>query len=125
MATDISAEVADRNCQQLTRELAFVLEGISTTQEMWGLVMSMPPDISGFSAVAVYQRSIFDDYILFMSCGGRFARAIPRDSIVDRIIRKGEPAIFDRYRMGLFPEGTLSPMDGAGSLVLMPGCARK
>lgn len=120
MATDISAEVADRNRQQLTRELAFILEGISTTQEMWGPVMATLPEISGFSAVGVYQRSIFDDYILFMSGGGRFAPAIPRDSIVDRIIRKGEPAIFDRYRMGLFPEGTLSLMDGAGSLVLMP-----
>lgn len=120
MATDISDEVADRNRQLLTRELAFVLEGISSIQEMWGPAMEMLPKISGFEAVAVYQRSIFDDYILFMSKGGRFAPAIPRDSIVDRIIRKGEPAIFDKYRMGLFPEGTLSTMDHAASLVLMP-----
>ena len=120
MATDISDEVADRNRQLLTRELAFVLEGISSIQEMWGPAMEMLPKISGFEAVAVYQRSIFDDYILFMSKGGRFAPAIPRDSIVDRIIRKGEPAIFDKYRMGLFPEGTLSTMDHAASLILMP-----
>lgn len=120
MATDISDEVVDRNRQLLTRELAFVLEGISSTQEMWVPAMEMLPNISGFEAVAVYQRSIFDDYVLFMSKGGRFAPAIPRDSIVDRIIRKGEPAIFDKYRMGLFLEGTLSIMDNAASLVLMP-----
>lgn len=120
MATDISDEVADRNRQLLTRELAFVLEGISSTQEIWGPAMEMLPNISGFEAVAVYQRSIFDDYVLFMSRKGRFAPAIPRDSIVDRIIRKGEPVVFDRYRMGLFLEGTLSTMDNAASLVLMP-----
>ena len=39
---------------------------------------------------------------------------------MDRIIRKGEPAIFDKYRMGLFLEGTLSTMDHAASLILMP-----
>lgn len=120
MATDISDEVADRNRQLLTRELAFVLEGISSTQEIWEPAMEMLPNISGFEAVAVYQRSIFDDYVLFMSRKGRFAPAIPRDSIVDRIVRKGEPAIFDQYRMGLFLEGTLAIMDNAASLVLMP-----
>lgn len=120
MATDISDEIADRNRQLLTRELAFVLESISGTQEIWEPAMDMLPNISGFEAVAVYQRSIFDDYILFMSKGGRFAPAIPRDSIVDRIIRKGETAIFDKYRMSLFLEGTLSTMDNAASLVLMP-----
>ena len=120
MATDISDEVADRNRQLLTRELAFILEGISSTQEIWEPAMEMLPKISGFEAVAIYQRSIFDDYILFMSKGGGFAPAIPCDSIVDRIIRKGEPAIFDKYRMGLFLEGTLSTMDHAASLILMP-----
>ncbi|MDU9375747.1 hypothetical protein McpSp1_03260 [Methanocorpusculaceae archaeon Sp1] len=120
MATDISDEVADRNRQLQTRELAFVLEGVTTTQEIWNSALEMLPKISGFTAVAVYQRSIFDDYILFMSKNGRFAPAIPLDSIVDRIIRKGEPVIFDAYRMELFPEGTLSTMDGAASLVLMP-----
>ncbi len=120
MATDISDEIADRNRQLQTRELAFVLEDVTTTQEIWDTAMEMLPRICGFTAVAIYQRSIFDDYILFMSGGGRFAPAIPRDSIVDRVIRKGEPAIFDAYRMGLFPEGTLSTMDSAASLVLMP-----
>ena len=89
MATDISDEVADRNRQLLTRELAFILEGISSTQEIWEPAMEMLPKISGFEAVAIYQRSIFDDYILFISKGGGFAPAIPCDSIVDCLIRKG------------------------------------
>lgn len=117
---DISDDVADRNRQQLTRELAFVLEGISTTQEIWEPVMDMLPKISGFESVAVYQRSIFDDYILFTSRKGRFVPAIPTDTIVDRVIRKGDPAIFDEYRMNLLPEGAQTIMEGAQSLVLMP-----
>ncbi|MDR3101910.1 MAG: hypothetical protein LBU24_01535 [Methanocalculaceae archaeon] len=88
MATDISDEVAYRKRQLMTRELAFVLEGISTTREMWGPTMEMLPKISGFEAIAVCQRSIFDDYVLFLPKDGKFSPVIPRNSIVDRIITR-------------------------------------
>lgn len=117
---DVSDDVADRNRQLLTRELAFILEGVSATNEMWKPVLEMLPKISGFEAVAVFQISIFDDYVLYTSKGGYFAPAVQENSILDRIIRKGEPVIFDKYRMKLFPEGTFSLMDDARSLVLMP-----
>ena len=53
MASDISDEGADRNRQLLTRERAFILEGISSTQEIWEPAMEMLPKISGFEAVAI------------------------------------------------------------------------
>ena len=97
MATYISDEVADRNRQLLTLELAFVLEGISSIQEMLGLAMEMLPKISDFEALPCISGVSFDDYILFISKEGRFAPVIPSDSIVDWIIHKLEPAIFDKY----------------------------
>lgn len=104
----------------MSRELAFILEGVSTTQEMWDPLLEMLPKISGYESVAIYQRSIFDDYTLFRAKDGRFAPAIHTDSIIHRIIRKGEPVIFDKHRMKLLPESAASPMDQAKSLVLMP-----
>jgi PAS domain S-box-containing protein len=118
--SDISADIADRNRQLQTRELAFVLEGVSAVSELWQPILDLLPAISGFEAVAVYQRSIFDDYVLYTSKGGHFAPAVQGNAILDRIIRKGEPAIFDKHRMNLFPEGTLTVMENAKSLVLMP-----
>lgn len=117
---DITDEVADRRRQELTRELAFTLEGVMTTQDMWTPVMEMLPKISGFESVAVYQRSLFSDYVLYRSAGGKFASAVPVDSILDRVIRKGDPVIFDKYRMELLPTGSLSLMEGAKALVLLP-----
>jgi hypothetical protein len=118
--TDISDEVSNRNRQLLMQKFAFALENASSTQDVWCLVMEMLPKISGFEAIAVYQQGISDDYVLFMSNGGRFDLVIPLDSIVDRIIRKREPTIFDKYRMDLFPEGTFSTTDNFTSFVFMP-----
>jgi hypothetical protein len=118
--TDISDDVANRNRQLLMQEFAFALENVSSTQDVWSLVMEMLPKISGFEAIAVYQLGISDDYVLFMSNGGRFDPVIPLDSIVDRIIRKREPTIFDKYRMDLFPEGIFSTTDDFTSFVFMP-----
>ncbi|MDO5845374.1 MAG: PAS domain S-box protein, partial [Methanocorpusculum sp.] len=117
---DITDEVADRRRQELTRELAFTLEGVMTAQDIWTPAMEMLPKISGFESVAVYQRSLFSDYVLYRSEGGAFASAVQSDSILDRVIRKGDPAIFDKYRMELLPAGSLSLMEGARSLVLLP-----
>ncbi|PAV08643.1 hypothetical protein ASJ83_03500 [Methanocorpusculum parvum] len=120
IVNDITEEDADRQRQMMSRELAFILEGVSTTQEMWDPLLEMLPKISGYESVAIYQRSIFDDYTLFRAKDGRFAPAIHTDSIIHRIIRKGEPVIFDKHRMKLLPESAASPMDQAKSLVLMP-----
>ncbi|MDR0438978.1 MAG: PAS domain S-box protein [Methanocalculaceae archaeon] len=118
--TDISDEVADRNNQLLIQEFVFALDSVSSTQDIWDLVVEMLPKIIGFEAVAVYQQNISGDYVLFVFNGGKFDLVIPRDSIVDRIIRKGEPTIFDKYRIDLFPEGTFSIMNNPASLVLLP-----
>jgi PAS domain S-box-containing protein len=120
MITDISDEIADRNRQSLAREFAFVLESVSSIRDIWDPITDMLPKISGFEAIAVYQRNISDNYVLFISKGGKFSPEIPNDSIVDRIVHKGESTIFDKHRMGLFPEGTLSIMDDVASLVLIP-----
>ncbi len=120
IVNDITEEEEDRQRQMMSRELAFILEGVSTTQEMWDPLLDMLPKISGFESVAVYQRSIFDDYTLFRARNGRFVPAINTDSIIHRIIRKGEPVIFDKHRMKLLPENTISPMDQAKSLIFMP-----
>lgn len=120
IVNDITEEDADRHRQMMSRELAFILEGVSTTQEMWDPLLEMLPKISGYESVAIYQRSIFDDYTLFRAKDGCFSPAIHTDSIIHRIIRKGEPVIFDKHRMKLLPESASSPMDQAKSLVLMP-----
>ena len=120
IVNDITEEDADRQRQMMSRELAFILEGISSTKEMWDPLLDMLPKISGFESVAVYQLSIFDDYTMFRSRNGRFAPAIHTNSMIHRIIRKGEPVIFDKHRMRLLPENTVSPMDQAKSLVFMP-----
>ncbi len=120
IVNDITEEDADRQRQMMSRELAFILEGVSSTKEMWDPLIDMLPKISGFESVAVYQLSIFDDYTMFRSRNGRFAPAIHTNSMIHRIIRKGEPVIFDKHRMRLLPENTISPMDQAKSLVLMP-----
>lgn len=120
IVNDITEEDADRQRQMMSRELAFILEGISSTKEMWDPLLDMLPKISGFESVAVYQLSIFDDYTMFRARNGRFAPAIHTNSIIHRIIRKGEPVIFDKHRMKLLPENTISPMDQAKSLILMP-----
>ena len=120
IVNDITEDEEDRSHQMMSRELAFILEGVSTTQEMWDPLLEMLPKISGYESVAIYQRSIFDDYTLFRAKDGRFAPAIHTDSIIHRIIRKGEPVIFDKHRMKLLPESAASPMDQAKSLVLMP-----
>ncbi len=120
IVNDITEEEADRQRQMMSRELAFILEGVSSTKEMWDPLLDMLPKISGFESVAVYQLSIFDDYTMFRSRNGRFAPAIHTNSMIHRIIRKGEPVIFDKHRMRLLPENTVSPMDQAKSLVFMP-----
>ena len=120
IAEDITEDVRDRKRQESIREFLTALEGVVAIQDIWDPVLSYLPEISGFEAAAVYQRSIFDDYILFRQEGGRFVPAVDADSIPDRIIRKGEPAVFDKYRMGLFPEGDIPLMIGAKSLVLLP-----
>jgi PAS domain S-box-containing protein len=120
IVNDITEEDADRQRQMMSRELAFILEGVSSTKEMWDPLLDMLPKISGFESVAVYQLSIFDDYTMFRSRNGRFAPAIHTNSMIHRIIRKGEPVIFDKHRMRLLPENTVSPMDQAKSLVFMP-----
>jgi len=120
IVNDITEEDADRQRQMMSRELAFILEGVSATQEMWDPLLEMLPKISGYESVAIYQRSIFDDYTLFRAKDGSFSPAIHTDSIIHRIIRKGEPVIFDKHRMKLLPESTAAPMYQAKSLVLMP-----
>ncbi|MDD4132812.1 MAG: PAS domain S-box protein [Methanocorpusculum sp.] len=120
IVNDITEDEEDRSHQMMSRELAFILEGVATTQEIWKPLLEMLPKISGFEAVGIYQRSIFDDYTLYMAKNGHFIPAIQTDSTVDRIIRKGEPVIFDKYRMTLLPDNTRSPMDHAKSLVLLP-----
>ncbi|WP_319377863.1 PAS domain S-box protein [uncultured Methanocorpusculum sp.] len=120
IVNDITEEDADRQRQMMSRELAFILEGVSSTKEMWDPLLDMLPNISGFESVGVYQLSIFDDYTMFRSRNGRFAPAIHTNSMIHRIIRKGEPVIFDKHRMRLLPENTVSPMDQAKSLVIMP-----
>ncbi|MDO5843603.1 MAG: PAS domain S-box protein [Methanocorpusculum sp.] len=118
---NISDEVADRKRQLLSRELAFTMESVSTISEMTAPIIEMLPKISGFESVAFYQRSIFDDFVLMKSNGqGKFAPAVVTDSIIDRVMKKGEPAIFDKYRMGLLPENSETMMTGVKSLVLMP-----
>ena len=120
IVNDITEGEEDRNHQMMSRELAFILEGVSTTQEIWKPLLEMLPKITGFEAVGIYQRSIFDDYTLYMAKNGHFIPAIQTDSIVDRIIRKGEPVIFDKHRMTLLPDNTRFPMDQAKSLALLP-----
>ena len=120
IVNDITEEEADRQRQTMSRELAFVLEGVSTTHEMWDPLLEMLPKISGFESVAIYQKSVFDDYVLFRAKNGRYVPAIHTNSIIHRIIRKGEPVIFDKHRMTLLPENTDPPMDQAKSLVFMP-----
>jgi len=120
IVNDITEEEEDRKHQLMSRELAFMLEGVSTVNEMWSPLLEMLPKISGFESIAIYQRSIFDDYTLFTAKNGYFTPAIQTDSIIDRIIRKGEPVIFDKHRMTLLPEDTISPMDKAKSLGLLP-----
>ena len=120
IAEDITEEVHDRTRQEYLREFLSTLDGITAVSDIWEPVLNLLPKISGFEAAAVYQRSIFDDYLLFRQEGGRFVPSVEPDSIADRIIRKGEPAVFDKHRMDLFPEGTIPLMGDARALVLMP-----
>ena len=120
IAEDITEEVHDRTRQEYLREFLSTLDGITVVSDIWEPVLNLLPKISGFEAAAVYQRSIFDDYLLFRQEGGRFVPSVEPDSIADRIIRKGEPAVFDKHRMDLFPEGTIHLMSDARALVLMP-----
>ena len=120
IAEDITEEVHDRTRQEYLREFLSTLDGITAVSDIWEPVLNLLPKISGFEAAAVYQRSIFDDYLLFRQEGGRFVPSVEPDSIADRIIRKGEPAVFDKHRMDLFPEGTIPLMSDARALVLMP-----
>lgn len=120
IAEDITEEVHDRTRQEYLREFLSTLDGITAVSDIWEPVLNLLPKISGFEAAAVYQRSIFDDYLLFRQEGGRFVPSVEPDSIADRIIRKGEPAVFDKHRMDLFPEGTIPLMNDARALVLMP-----
>ena len=120
IAEDITEEVHDRTRQEHLREFLSTLDGITAVSDIWEPVLNLLPKISGFEAAAVYQRSIFDDYLLFRQEGGRFVPSVEPDSIADRIIRKGEPAVFDKHRMDLFPEGTIPLMSDARALVLMP-----
>jgi len=120
IAEDITEEVHDRTRQEYLREFLSTLDGITVVSDIWEPVLNLLPKISGFEAAAVYQRSIFDDYLLFRQEGGRFVPSVEPDSIADRIIRKGEPAVFDKHRMDLFPEGTIPLMSDARALVLMP-----
>ena len=120
IAEDITEDVRDRRRQEQVREFLIALEGITAIQDIWDPVLNFIPEIAGFESAAVYQRSIFDDYLLYRQAGGRFVPAVEVDSIPDRIIRKGETAVFDKYRMELFPEGDNPLMIGAKSLVLMP-----
>lgn len=118
---DVSAEVSDRKRQTLSRELAFVMEGISELDDMISPLIEMLPKISGFEAIGFYRRSIFDDFVLVKSGGnGKFVSAVATDTIIDRVMKKGEPAIFDRYRIGLLPQNSEMLMTNAKSLVLMP-----
>ena len=120
IAEDITEEVHDRTRQEHLREFLSTLDGITAVSDIWEPVLNLLPKISGFEAAAIYQRSIFDDYLLFRQEGGRFVPSVEPDSIADRIIRKGEPAVFDKHRMDLFPEGTIPLMSDARALVLMP-----
>ena len=120
IAEDITEEVHDRTRQEYLREFLSTLDGITAVSDIWEPVLNLLPKISGFEAAAVYQRSIFDDYLLFRQEGGRFVPSVEPDSIADRIIRKGEPAVFDKHRMDLFPESTIPLMSDARALVLMP-----
>ena len=120
IADDITEEIRDRKRQELLREFFLTLDGITSIQDLWEPIISLLPKISGFEAVAVYQRSIFDDYLLYRQEGGRFVPSVEIDSIADRIIRKGEPAVFDKHRMDLFPEHTIPLMSNARALVFMP-----
>ena len=120
IAEDITEEVHDRTRQEYLREFLSTLDGITAVSDIWEPVLNLLPKISGFEAAAIYQRSIFDDYLLFRQEGGRFVPSVEPDSIADRIIRKGEPAVFDKHRMDLFPEGTIPLMSDARALVLMP-----
>ncbi|HJJ85120.1 MAG TPA: PAS domain S-box protein, partial [Methanocorpusculum sp.] len=120
IAEDITEEVRDRTRQEHLREFLSTLDGITAVSDIWEPALNLLPKISGFEAAAVYQRSIFDDYLLFRQVGGHFVPSVEVDSIADRIIRKGEPAVFDKHRMDLFPEGTIPIMSDARALVLMP-----
>ena len=120
IAEDITEEVRDRTRQEHLRDFLSTLDGITAVSDIWKPALTLLPKISGFEAVAVYQRSIFDDYLLFKQDGGRFVPSVEFDSIADRIIRKGEPVVFDKHRMDLFPEGTIPLMTDAKALVLMP-----
>lgn len=120
IAEDITEEVRDRTRQEHLREFLSTLDGITAVSDIWEPALTLLPKISGFEAAAVYQRSIFDDYLLFRQVGGHFVPSVEVDSIADRIIRKGEPAVFDKHRMDLFPEGTIPLMGDAKALVLMP-----
>ena len=120
IAEDITEEVRDRTRQEHLREFLSTLDGITAVSDIWEPALTLLPKISGFEAAAVYQRSIFDDYLLFRQVGGHFVPSVEVDSIADRIIRKGEPAVFDKHRMDLFPEGTIPIMSDARALVLMP-----
>ncbi|HJJ60852.1 MAG TPA: PAS domain S-box protein, partial [Methanocorpusculum sp.] len=120
IAEDITEEVRDRTRQEHLREFLSTLDGITAVSDIWEPALTLLPKISGFEAAAVYQRSIFDDYLLFRQVGGHFVPSVEVDSIADRIIRKGEPAVFDKHRMDLFPEGTIPLMSDAKALVLMP-----
>ncbi|MBE6507678.1 MAG: PAS domain S-box protein [Methanocorpusculum parvum] len=120
IAEDITEEARDRKRQECLREFLLTLDGITAVSDLWSPVLSLLPKISGFEAAAVYQRSIFDDYLLFRQEGGRFVPSVEIDSIADRIIRKGETAFFDKHRMDLFPEGTIPLMSAARALVVIP-----
>jgi PAS domain S-box-containing protein len=120
IAEDITEEVRDRTRQEHLREFLSTLDGITAVSDIWEPALTLLPKISGFEAAAVYQRSIFDDYLLFKQAGGHFVPSVDVASIADRIIRKGEPAVFDKHRMDLFPEGTIPLMSDAKALVLMP-----
>ncbi len=120
IAEDITEEVRDRKRQELVREFLIALEGVTVIQDIWEPILSLLPEISGFEAAAVYQRSIFDDYMLYCQTGGQFVPAVDADSIPDRIIRKGDTAIFDKYRMELFPSKDIPLMADAQALVFMP-----
>ncbi len=120
IAHDRTSEIHERKRQEDIHALTNALEEISSIQDIWNPLLAALPTISGFEAAAVYQRSIFGDYILYRQNGGNFVPAIQPDSIADRIIRKGETAIFDPHRMKLFPEDSDPLMNNAKSLVIMP-----
>lgn len=120
IAEDITKDVADHRRQENVQKFITILEGVSLIHQIWDPIVSELPEISGFESIAIYQRSIFGNYILYRQNVNNFTPAIPTDSIAHRVILRGEPAIFDAHRMGLFPKDASPIMQGAESLVMMP-----